>query len=443
MKKMSFTAWLIAGTIFIIILTITLGIGWWLRNNNVPAAVPVNKYTAPLGWGKPTPGPNPNKNFCQLYEFPTVLADINGVETAVPGNPTFNSTILDNLQGERVIPSCLDSDQIIAQQQQHTCIAPIGVVEGQITRCFLIEGGTTGLNGTESYYTNVGCPAITQCAGQLSVISINFQAPSAPQIFCLQAPIGTSGGTVTMQECNPSINQQLFRVTRINPGQTPNSLSPGQGQIGLLAQILDRDTGLCVVPGNDPSSTIYNPAFLGITGCSGSGNTISGTNVVLSACTGGEFPGYVWALLPSFPYCSIVGGCKGCTGCLECLPVQGSNDCAGCSGCTGHHNLVTPPQIVYIGDLDLSQAPTGLTGYNGLTGTSAFFQWLLDNDAKSLYYGGGDNNLILTNLGVDYTICSQKPYTAQYMNITSFNTISEESVCYADQTLGTPFCTAL
>ena len=91
---MSFTAWLIAGTIFIIILTIALGIGWWLRNNNIPAPAPPNKYTAPLGWSSPTVGPNPNKNYCQLYEFPTALVDINGTETAIPGNPTFNPIIL-------------------------------------------------------------------------------------------------------------------------------------------------------------------------------------------------------------------------------------------------------------------------------------------------------------------------------------------------------------
>ena len=441
---MSLSGWLIAGTIFVLILVIALGIGWWLRNNRTPEAAPLNKYTAPLGWGQPTAGPNPAKNFCQLYQFPTEMVDIGTppVETAVPGNPTFNSEILDNLQGTKTTPSCLDPDQILAQQQQHTCIAPEGVIDGQITRCFLISGGTTGLGGTETYYTNVGCAAIPACVGELSLVSINFQAPSAPEIYCLQAP-GVSGGSITMEECNPSISQQLFRVTRTNPGQNPNTLSQAQGQNGMLAQILDRDTGLCVVPGTESYSSLYDPNFLGNPSCTGSNVEVMGTNVVLGECTGGEFPGYVWAFVPSLPYCSIIGGCSGCTGCAGCAPEQGSNFCSGCAGCTGYHDIITPPQIVYVGNLDVSQAPTGTTGYNGLFGPSALFQWLLDNNAQSLYYGGGDNNLVLTAMGVDHTICLEKAYTAQYMNITSYNTISEESVCLADQTLGTQYCTGL
>jgi len=458
---MSFTSWLIAGTIFIIILTIVLGIGWWLRNNSIPNAAPLNKYTAALSWSKPTAGPNPAKNFCQLYEFPTSVLDINGTSTSVPGNPTFNPLILDNLQGIPIVPSCLDSDQIIAQQQQHTCEAQQGVIDGQITRCYLIDGGTTGLNGTESFYTDVGCSAVSACPGQISLVSVNFQSPVAPAIYCMERPRGLTGltgltgitgltgltgltaGIITMQECNPSIKEQLFRVTRTNPNQNPSTLSPSQAQNGLLAQILDRNTGLCVVPGTTSSSTLYDPYFLGYTGCSGAENYVFGTNVILNSCTGGQYPGYVWALIPSIRYCSIPGGCDGCTGCQGCQELQGSNNCSGCDGCTGYHNLITPPQIVYVGNLDLSQAPIGNTGYQGLTGDSALFQWLLDNNAQSLYYGGGDNNLILADIGIDNSICFQKAYASQYMNLTAYNTISAESVCYADQTLGTQYCTGL
>jgi hypothetical protein len=246
-----------------------------------------------------------------------------------------------------------------------------------------------------------------------------------------------------MDHCDPSQNSQLFRVTRINPGQNPAALQPGQGQNGFLAQILDRDTGLCLVPGNVSSSTIYDPSYLGVTGCTGAPETFVGTNVIIGQCTGGSSPGYVWALLPSVPYCGITGGCHGCTGCPpgQCRRIPGENRCSGCATCTGFENTVTPQQIVYIGDLDLSQLPVGPTGYQGLTGDSAVIKWLIDNNAKSLYYGGTGTGLILRDIGIDSTVCDQKPFTAQYMNLTTYNIITAESACLAAGTLGTQNCT--
>lgn len=436
---MSFAGWFIAGSIFIIIIIVTMGIGWMLRQ---PGPALTNKYTAALGWSKGVTGPDPNKNFCQLYQFPTSTTEINGVETVVPGTPTFSSRILDNLQGTGgILPVCIDTDQIVATQQQQTCQSAQGVVEDQITRCYLIEGGTTGIGGTQTFYTNANCLAISPCPGQLSVVSVNFQAPTAEKIFCLRVAEGINdSSTITMEECDPSISQQLFRVTRTNPGINPRTLSAGQGQNGPLAQILDRNSGLCVVPGTNASTTIFNPSFLGNPGCSGPTSSVTGISVRLGTCTGGQFPGYVWMLLPSIRYCSNKGGCEGCTGCTGCTRIQGSNSCSGCQGCKGNQYMITPPQIVYIGNLDISTAPTGTTDYDGLTGDSALFKWLLDNNAKALYYGGGDNNLVLTDMGTDYTICQQKAYSSQYMNIPSYNTIIGESVCYADGTLGTQNC---
>lgn len=428
---MSFSSWLVTGAFFIIILTIAFGIGWWIRNNRPPTPAPPDKYSAPLVWGPPERGPNPAKNFCQLYEFPTAVVTIDGVPTAVPGNPTFNANLLDNLQGIPRYPLCLDSDQIMAQQLQHTCTAPLGVVEGAITRCFLIDGGITGLGGNESYYTNSGCFRVLPCVGQLSLVSINFQAPAVPP-FCVQNE-GT-GANVTMQRCDPSIPSQLFRVTRINPGQNPNSLQPGKGQNGLIAQILDRDTGLCLNPGNVTTTTVFDPAYLQLPQCTGAPQVISGTNVIMSTCTGGTSPGYVWALLPSIPYCPIVGGCLGCSGCFGCHRDINSNSCTGCVGCTGFAPTPTPPQIVYVGNLNLADIPVGPTGYQGITGPSAIVKWLIDNRAQSLYYGGAGNGLILRDIGIDADICDQKPFTAQYLNLTTFNTIINEEVCTQEQT---------
>ncbi len=420
--------WLMIIAIFILILGIIFGLGWWFRNNPPPPAPP-NKYSEPLVWSTPVKGPNPEKNFCQLYQFPTVVADIEGIPTAIPGTPNFNSDVLNNLKGRAFYPSCLDTDQIMAQQVSHTCTGPNGVLDDSITRCFLLNGGITGIGGSESYFTNSGCFNVAPCAGQVSLVSINFQAPTISNINCLQNH-GT-GGTVTMESCDPSISEQLFRVTRINPGENPNSLQPGKGQNGLIAQIFDRSTGLCLVPGNVTTTTIYNPNYLTPidSSCTGASEQFSGTNLVLGQCTGGVFPGYLWALIPSVSYCSVTGGCPGCTGCNDCHRILGSNSCTGCFGCTGNASMTTPPQIVYIGNLNINDIPIGTTGYHGLTGSSAIIQWLIDNKAQSLYYGGEGQGLILKDIGTDVQMCSQKPFVSQYLNLTTYNTISREEVC--------------
>jgi len=444
---MSFSGWLIAGAIFIIILTIAFGIGWWIRNNTPPTPAPLSKYSAPFVWGKSIPGPDSDKNICQLYQFPTSFITLSGVPTAIPGAPTFNPLVLDNLQGVPRYPTCLDNDQIMAQQLEHTCTAPQGVVDDAITRCFLIDGGITGLGGTEVYYSNSECFKVSPCAGQLALISINFQAPTVSNIFCIQNE-GT-GMNVTMHPCNPSLSSQLFRVTRINPGQNPNTLQPGEGQNGLIAQILDRDTGLCLVPGSSTTSTTYDPTYLDTTECTGNQITFTGPNLIMSTCTGGQFPGYVWLFLPSLFYCGVSGGCSGCTGCESgsCERIPITNDCQGfsCSPgpCTGNAPMTTPPQIVYIGDLNTDDIPLGPTGYQGLTGTNAIIKWLLDNFAQSLYFGGTGDGLILRSMATDIDVCTEKPFTSQYMNLTTYNTISQESVCLQRGTLGTINCTGL
>lgn len=440
---MSFSGWLITGAIFIIILVVALGIGWWIRNRSNPTPTPANPFLAPLTWSNPEPGPNTDKNSCQLYQFPTAVVDLGGIPTAIPGTPTFNEDILNGLTGRPVLPFCIDSDQIIAQQVEHTCTAPEGVVDSAITRCFLISGGTTGLSGTETYFTNSGCPNIPPCAGQLSLVSINFQAPGVTGIFCLQSQ--GSGANIVMAPCDPANPNQLFRVTRTNPGQNPLALEPGQGQNGLIAQILDRNTGLCVIPGTGTTTTLFDPAYLTPvqSSCVGPIQSLTGPNVILGACTGGQFPGYVWALIPSIPFCSVTGGCPGCTGCFGCQRLQGSNVCQGCPTCHGAAATPTPPQITYVGNLKLNEIPIGPTGFAGLTGPSAIVQWLISNDAQSLYFGGTGNGLILRDFGLDVTMCIDKPFTAQYLNLVTFNTLSVEEVCLAEGILATPTCVSL
>lgn len=435
----SIPVWIIVISVIIIIIAIAFGVGWYIRNNNnvVP---PPNKYSAPLVWGTPTPGPNITKNTCQRYDFNTTVIEVDNIPTVVPGVPTFNEDILNNLQGNPNYPLCLDSDQIMARQLQHTCTAPNGVVDGQITRCLLLNGGTTGLGGSETYFSNSGCFKVPACAGELSLISINYQAPTVTDIYCLQSS-GITGGNITIQPCNPSNPLQLFRVTRINPGQNPNTLIPGRGQNGLIAQILDRNTGLCVVPGTSSTETIYDPNYFSnepnrcsgeISGCSGPTQIVPGQNIVLGSCTGGSFPGYIWALLPSVEYCGITGGCSGCNGCVGCNRISGTNTCGGCTGCTGFAPQVTPPQILDISNININNLPVGQTGYQGLTGTSAVVKYLLDNNTKAMYFGGTGSGLILNPMGTDSSVCLEKPFTPQYLNLSTYNTLIHEEICLAN-----------
>lgn len=452
----SLAGWIVAIFIFVIILLIAIGVGWWLRNHGTPDPVPPNQYNAPLGWGKPVPGPTPSKNTCQLYTFPSGLVDIGDppVPTAIPGTPTYSASVLNGLAGVTGYPACIDTDQIIAQQVQHTCTAPVGVVEGQITLCDLQTGGTTGLGGTEIFYSNANCSVIPACAGEISLISLNYGAPTAP-IMCLQN--NGEGAVMTMAPCNPSQNNQLFRVTRVNPGQNPDSLIPGQEQNGIFAQILDRATGLCLQPSTQQVQWQYDPSTSGNTGCTGNvdPNPQMALGLTLGSCTGGTgptgagsgFPGYNWALVDSVQYCDNPDGCLGCGtcgggGCVGCDPVGRSTSCSDCVNgpntcgpCSGNRALVTPPQIVYIADLDFSTFPTGSgTGtYNGLTGPSSQIAWLLDNDAQALYYGGIDFPVLQPQIGLDVNVyCPDNGYTAQYINLTTFNIISAQEVCFAD-----------
>lgn len=390
----STNAWILAGSILLLIIFITFGIGWWLRNQT-PTAAPLSPYNDPLGWSKPVPSNDSTKNTCQLYEFPTTKSS----DLIIPGTPTFNTNLLNNLQGQNVYPTCLDTDQIIAQQVTHTCIAPQGVLDGQITLCNLQSGGTTGLNGTETFYTNSLCPAINACPGTLSVVSLNFQTTTPPSCIQNNGP----GVNATMSLCDPSQTNQLYRVTRINPGQNPNSLQPGLGQNGIVSQIYDRNNNLCLTSGSSDITIIYDGSYNG-TGCSGTESRI-GTNVIMSSCTGmtgSQAPGYVWLMLPSTLYCKSQNVCT-----------------------------ITPPQIAYIGNINLTNMPTV---------PSDRIQWLLDNNVKSLYWGGSGNALGLLPLATDISQCDQKPYTAQYLSIPSYNTLISTTPCsYSTSTPCTSF----
>lgn len=449
---------------FIIILLFAVGIGWTIRNRTT-VYIPPNKYTSVLAWSGPYISDDQEKNTCQLYTFPTESIDINGINTIVPPTPTFNPNILDDISGQEDLPVCIDVDQIIAQKISHTCTAPQGVFEDQHSLCYLAAGGTTGVNGVEDFYSNELCRKVPVCPGLLSVVSVNFQVPTISTTKCIQAPDNIMSD-MFVDNCNPANSDQLFRVTRKNFGQSPNSLTAESPQTGLLAQILHRETGLCVSLGGKRISSPFTPVYLADIGCTGTIiQDFPGRNVILTECgqtvegiTGhnslsggytGYYPGYDWAFIPSVAYCEEPDGCHGCVQCDNCICYRESfsNRCIGTTidgqpaSCTGYQFMTTPPQIVYIGDLDLNQAPRPLgnrtESYMGLTGNNALIKWLKDQGALALYFGGNtsdfqNNILVARDIGTDNAVCSEKAFTSQYMGISTFNTVNTSAVCFAD-----------
>ena len=404
------STWIIAVVVLVIVIFIALGIGWYIRNHAVPPAVnnpaflPISTWSSPPGIG-----PNPAKNVCETYTFPTAIVSIGGIPTIIPGTPTLETTTLDNINGNNTLPLCIDSDQIVARQVRHVCQHPPGVTTATGPNlCKLITGGTVDIGTVEVFYTDNGCFNIGHCPGQLSLVSINYQAPISPP-NCIQETVPPTN-SATMAVCNPSVPQQLFRITRVDPGQNPATLNTNSAQNGLIAQILDRNNGLCMTKGAGTSTTIFDPSYGG-SGCTQPPISISGPNVIFDTCVVPPgpatvaFAGYVWALLPALTYCPNVGGCS---------PSQ---------------FLTTPPQIIYVGNIDLSTFPTN-GNFGGFTGSAAIIAWLRANNALALYSGGGTNTgLILTPFGTDITDCRSRGYVAQYLNLTLFNTLSVEAAC--------------
>jgi hypothetical protein len=398
---------LITCLIVIVILMLAIGIGWWIRNHNKqinippadPALINVSHWSA-----TPVPTDDPTRNVCTLYDFSSSTIIIDGVPTFVPGVATLNASTLDHLTGRQTaLPLCVDSDQIVAKEVTHTCISPSPNEPSLITVCQTLGGMKVPTGTTENFYQACNQPT---CAGEIALVSVNYQVPTNDNPFCIVHT--TAANPVTMSPCNPGEADQRFRITRINPGQNPGSLVAGGGQTGLLAQILDRQTGLCLAQGEPGAVSTWNPAY---GGC-GSVETFAGFYVRLAPCASVtppplDYPGYNWLMLPSFEYCSVPGGC------------------------TAAERYTTAPQIVYVGNIDLSTIP--LTTFQGLTGLNAIYKWAMVNHATALYYGGGATGPILRELAGPIDDCTNAGYISQYLNTATYNKISEYQVCLANQ----------
>lgn len=421
--------WIVAFCIFFLILLLILAISFSIKNRKLPPTSPPETPPAVSFWGNETPSSNAEKNVCMLYEFPTAYTITSPVSSAYPGNPTFNTSILDSVTGSTGLPECLDFDEIIAQQVSRSCI---GVPGNDNVVCRLLNGGFTGYGGSETFYDNKSCPNITACVGQLALIAINTNTGTYPNCISLN-----DSGEIQMSVCDPSNPDQIFRITRTQPGVNPETLSPSNNQQGILTQILHKETNLCLMAGTETVQSTFDNINNPPVPCTNpnDGVTYYGVDLVLGACTGGEYPGYLWASNNSYEFCGEIGGCDGCKGLCtseECTRPLQENLCSGCTSCTGAEYMTTPPQITFLGDVRLPK--TG-TSYKGLKGNSALFQFMIDNNLGSIFYGHtsdvGFNPILTEKVGLDAAYCPHLAFASQYITIPLFNQLYGAYVCLA------------
>lgn len=397
--------WLLYVIILGLIIFIVLGLLWWYwRKRQEATQKPPPPQTAPYVWGQATASDSSPANTCQMYQFPPIT--VNG--QVAPGTPTLNYSSLSSLHGTSNIPVCLDVDQIVAQQVQHTCRPLVPGLTGP-TICYEFNGGTTGPGGIEVFYmslTNtsgsaegstgppVGCATVPACPGSLSVISVNYQAPgSPPNCLVNNGP----GALISMAPCNIAASDQIFRITRANPGQTV--VAPGTPQTGLMAQFLDRNTGLCIVPSSTTQTLINGcPPVSHITGqgltmgpCGGATGVTGPTGVTGSTGPTGSFNnGFDWILIPN---------------------LQSAN------------GTVSPQQIAYVDGLSI----TGLTGG---TSETDIINWLQQNNVQTMWTTGvAPTQVILQPFRTDLTNCTDSFATAQYLNYSIYNTLIQYAAC--------------
>lgn len=371
MVQISFLAIFLTIIVIIILIIITLIV----IKNREPSNN--NNYTSPQRWSTPVASDNPAKNTCQIYTFPTTKINISSIETILPGVPTLNSNILNNLTGSTILNNCLDNDQIMARQITHTCIG----TPGEINSCYDLNNNIVPIGTTETYYSTStvtsddggstgACPSLNVCVGELSLISIDFNN-NLKNCIEIVTPMTPSDPEVIMSPCDPTNENQLLRVTRNNIGQTPTA----NNQTAPFAQIFDRQKGLCL------QSTGVDGSFPFFGECSSSGID--------------------WLLLPPLPYCLNTDIPPKCS-IKENIPFI----CAG--------GTVSAQQIVYVGNLDLTNMPMN---------KNCLLYWLKQEGAVSLYKDG--NNLIVKEINID----KNDKYVAQYINLNLYNYLIKQNAC--------------
>lgn len=431
--KWSKTKWLIYGCIFIIILFLIFGIAWRIRNNNRPPDAP-DQYNNPEIWSDPSPDDRIGtgvSNICYLYQFPSITQNVGTSETPnniiLPGQPSLNSVLLDNIREDKLrkIPDsntrCVDTDQILARRGVQKCYQRVNSNIQGINICTRNDGTKASVdeNPYQYIYYNDGgknqglgaCPNVRSCSGQVSLVSIDYN-PNKDKNYAIGCITKDDSNNVSLKDCAKTdeyLQNQLFRLTRMNYGENPYPSDTDQGtgklvsQNGLFAQILERENNTCLKLSDDNNNIQFGTCLGGY----------SDDNKI-----GGPYPGFNWIALPTT---SVDYGTT-----------------------TANYGQ----QLIYIGNInmyDFKDIYNGVSGFYGYTGSAAWMGYLQSNNARSLrsfQCCGTDTSISPTYPSVDCNLAlgaivpqtfpdynDSKSYTAQYFNISNFNLLKRIPGC--------------
>lgn len=221
---------------FILLLYLTI----YYHNNNIIISTNSSSTTAvPISWGKTTPSSDPYRSECLLYQFPDI--SISG-QTYAP-TPSLDSNILNRLNG---IPpgDCYDTDQIVAQQLQRTCIQN-DLVENAISNCWTTNGERAPIGYQETYYGT--CTDFRPCTGSLGYLALNFGKPNCQNNNISSSLCLTKLGQtqVGFETCSLRDDRQKWRLNRTSP-----TIYPSLNSDGNIGQIYDRVSQQCLIVQN-------------------------------------------------------------------------------------------------------------------------------------------------------------------------------------------------
>jgi hypothetical protein len=250
-------------------------------------------------WAAATPVVG-SEGVCQLFTF-------QGSEGMYPN---VNYASLNNSSGIASVipysytPTCVDTDQLFAQQVTHKCNTSTGPIGG--TGCRKNDGTIASAGDTETYYRNCGTGKQSSskpnpvCSGQLMNVVLNYiptkqTGSNFSSSMCLSVPTNVTeetdangtkiyAGAVDASVCNVGDIQQFLTVERFSIKK--GAVVPDSQ--GKFARIAHRFSGSCLAPYIPPD----------INGKYKLSNVVSGTpaGLTLVDCTIDARSGVWWFL---------------------------------------------------------------------------------------------------------------------------------------------------
>lgn len=232
-------------------------------------------------WDKPGKSTDSTRSTCQTYTF-SGYYDGN---TLIPAAPVLKTSVLDAMAPSVSTSTCKYPDQIIAKQLVRKC-------KGGGDQGFPCRGhdGTEYLSGQyEVYYEQC---KVSDCKGDIGVIATNFDPTDFKKSVCLStsSPTAGLGSIIKTLPCDPTDPMQLFVIQRDALLNQPNQAA------GPVGNIVDRKTGLCVIPNSGYTGLILGncPEPIETTLTSGTKVKRSGAWFFADSypfCSGSQFPG--------------------------------------------------------------------------------------------------------------------------------------------------------